>query len=28
VLLLAGGALTLLAKEKPVPAELTQAVEV
>jgi drug/metabolite transporter (DMT)-like permease len=28
VLLLAGGALTLLAREKPVPGELTQAVEV
>ena len=28
VVLLAGGALTLLAKEKPVPAELTQAVEI
>jgi drug/metabolite transporter (DMT)-like permease len=28
VMLLAGGALTLLAKEKPLPAELTQAVEI
>ena len=27
-LLIAGGALTLLAKEKPAPAELTQAVEI